>query len=506
MSKQVSFIPVFYAYIPPGQENSIEERFLFEYLADSFYPLLRVFEGLENEGIAYGFTLCLSPVLAGMLADPGLMLRFESYVGWRLKVVQEALLKKPGAGAQLGYYENRFRDILYWHRQRYHYQPLKGIFNLAALGHLEVIFSNAGNGILPLLEGVLEAAQAEIRATKSEFRYHSEGTELRGLWPAELAYSRGNEEILSKENIAYFFVDESALRFAPQAVINGCARPVLLHNGVVALAPNRRLAEKLTPAPQAYCYDKNYAKTGYAAFADMAFQLLPEQLRTAGVDRNKTGIALYNTGGDLYSAEAARNVADRHAEHYISLLLEEVQRQNSEDGIIVVALDHELVGGYWQELPVFIDMLLRKMCFDCSRLAAQTPGRYLQQEREYQQVQLADSSMAKEGIFSEFYQNEREHFLPELHLAARKLACGELGEKRVADQMARELLLAQGCEWRFYGHKGIDEEYARERQKKRLARFAAGEQMLRSGVDLELLTALEERCGVLGTAGVECFR
>ena len=506
MSKNVSFIPVFYAHIPLGQENSIEERFLFEYLADSLYPLLRVFEGLENEGVDYGFTLVLSPILAGMLANPDLMLRFEDYINWRLKVLQEVRRQEQGDSALLESYRDRFKDILYWHRRRYHYQPLKAIFNLVALEHLEVVFSNGGNGILPLLEGVPEAVTAEIRVSKGEFEHYSEGASLHGLWPAELAYSCGCEEVLREEGIAYFFVDESALRFAPQTVINGCARPVLLENGLVALALNRRLGEKLSLMPQAYCYDKNYAQTERDIYSHLGQGLLPEQLRTAGGKSIKSGVFSVNVAGGAYSAAAAREAADRHAEHYISVLLEEVQRQNSDDGMIVVALDHEEIGGHWHELPIFIDMLLRKMCFDCSRLSSVTPGRYLQTEREYQQVQLADSSLAVEGIFGEFYQNERERFLPELHLAARKLASEDITHKRVGDQMARELLLAQGCEWRFYARKGIDEEYARERQKKRLARFAAGEQMLQNGVDYELIAALEERCGVLATAGMACFR
>ncbi len=505
MAKQATFIPVFHAFIPVAQENSIEERFLFEYLASAFYPLLRVFEGLENEGIDYGFTFALSPVLSGMLDNPELMLRFADYMQWRLAAATAALTAEPEKAGLLNYQISAFKDILYWHGKRYHYRPLKALLGLAALGHIEVIFSGASNGVLPLLEGVPAAVSAEIRAGVQEYQRLAEGAELHGLWPAELAYARGCEEALAAEGIEYIYVAESAFRDAGIPVVSGCARPVVLPGGMAALGVNRRLSAKVGLADGAYCYDPNYLHCGSDSFSGLAAELLPSKLSIFAGTGSSPGIDIYNRSGAAYEPQKARDAADRHAGHYLSLLTEEVRRHNVDDGVVVLALEHDLTGVFWRELPVFIDMLLRKMRFDQELIRAGSAGSYLAAGRELQEVNIADSSSA-EGIFAEFYAEQREHFLPELHLAAQRLTGESITDERIGAQMARELLLAQGYEWRFYHDRGIDEDYARERQRKRLARFAACDQMLREGFDPELLAALEERTPVLGSVSAACFQ
>ena len=505
MDKTAAFIPVFHAYIPLGHEGSIEERFLFEYLAEALYPLLRVFEGLENEGIDYGFTLCISPILAGMLENPTIMMRFEDYLDWRITVADAVLFEDSTKSHLLAHYLNKFKDLKYWHSDRYRYQPLKAVFNLAALGHLEVIFSNAGNAVLPMLEGVKSAVSAEISVSVSEFKHFSEGAEMRGLWLTERAYSKGVEDILANEGLEYFFVDESALRTSDIPVVNGCAKPVVLENGLIALAINNKFGDKISLGNMAYCYDQNYAKAGAESIDMLAGELLPAKLAADGISKHYSGIDLYANGGGEYSPDIAKNIADNHAVHYLSVLCDEVNRHKVDDGVVVVAIDHESVGVVWKELPVFIDMLLRKMRFDQNIIQASTPSRYLSAEREFQLVSIADSSSSNEGVFAEFYAKEREKYLPELHLAAKRFEGSSFTDIRVSDQMARELMLAQGCEWRFYTMKGIDEGYPSERQRKRLARFAACEQMLYTDIDYDLLSAIEQRCAILSTASAANF-
>ena len=505
-SAKASFIPVFHAYIPLGFERSIEERFLFEYLAGSLYPLLRVFEGLENERIDYGFTLSLSPILAGMLENPSLMLRFADYIDWQIEVAQSVGKKIDGGTELSNYYKNKFKDLKYWHVQRYLYRPLKAIFNLAALGNLEVIFSNAGNGILPVLEGVEASARAEVRAAVSEYERFTEGAKLKGILLTELAYSSGNEEILASEGIEYFFVDESGFRNATIPVISGNKRPVIVGDGVVAFAVNKKLSGKVGLEEMAYCYDGNFADKNSTDLTELCEELIPNTLVVSGGGSCKAAFGVRSRDGNLYSPQIARGRADKQATHYLSVLCDDVVNNGVEDGVIVTLIDHENVGRGWQELPIFVDMLLRKMRYDQNIIRSRSAGKYLQEERDFQIVDIGDSSNYEEGIFSEFYRSEREKYLPEIHLAAVKLESAIFSDERVGDQMARELMLASGCEWRYYSRKGIDEEYARERQRKRLARFAACDKMLgEAGVDLDLLQAIEERCSVLGTVGIHTF-
>ena len=495
------FIPVFHAYIPLGLEGTIEERYLFEYLADTFYPLVRVFEGLENEAIPYGFTLSLSPVLAGMLDNPSLMLRFGDYLLWRIKVAQKLLENESGVQRELGeFYYNRYKDIYYWHAERYHYRPLKAIFNLASLGNLEVIFSCGGNGVLPFLEGVESSAAAEVRAACSEYKSFSEGAELAGIWLTELAFSAGNEEILANENLRYFFVDKSAMTAPGMQVINGVARPVLTDNGVVAFGINSRISKKVALMEDAYYLDGTYLQKIKDYAEELPEEDFPHNLFPFAGQGINTGIGLVRRDYGAYSVKEAYDRADVHAEHYLGMLHREVQRSGVDGCSLVLALDHEEEGHGWFELAWFMDLLLRKMAFDQDEVSAVTPQGYLAQENEFQVVALADSSVFADSVFSEFYRNEREKYLPEVHLANLRLAALAGENEEVLGQMAKELMLASGCEWSYYCRRGIESEYIKDRQRRHLARFAACEDMLKQGIiDYDVLRTLQERTPVLNT-------
>jgi 1,4-alpha-glucan branching enzyme len=70
-------------------------------------------------------------------------------------------------------------------------------------------------------------------------------------------------------------------------------------------------------------------------------------------------------------------------------------------------------------------------------------------------------------------------------------------QKRLLDQMARELLLAQSSDWAFIMKTGTFVEYAVNRTMDHISRFLALHEQLRSGkVDMPLLEESEFRHNV----------
>ncbi|MGC8870326.1 MAG: hypothetical protein ACP5PT_04465, partial [Brevinematia bacterium] len=75
---------VLHAHLPfvrhPEYTDSMEERWLYEAMTETYIPLLMVYEKLLNEGVDFRITMSITPPLANMLGDPLLQDRYERYL------------------------------------------------------------------------------------------------------------------------------------------------------------------------------------------------------------------------------------------------------------------------------------------------------------------------------------------------------------------------------------------------------------------------------------------
>ena len=71
---------VLHAHLPfvrhPEYKDSLEEKWLFEAITDTYIPVLVTLNNLVDENIDYRLTVSLSPPLASMLVDPFLQSRY----------------------------------------------------------------------------------------------------------------------------------------------------------------------------------------------------------------------------------------------------------------------------------------------------------------------------------------------------------------------------------------------------------------------------------------------
>src|SRR5215471_3027114 len=83
---------VLHAHLPfvrhPEHERPLEERWLFEALAECYLPLLGAFERLHRGGVLFPLTMSLTPPLAAMLRDALLRTRFEDHLGRMQKLAE----------------------------------------------------------------------------------------------------------------------------------------------------------------------------------------------------------------------------------------------------------------------------------------------------------------------------------------------------------------------------------------------------------------------------------
>ena len=60
----------------PEHEDFLEEDWFYEAITETYLPLLKVFEGLVNDGVDFRLTMSITPTLASMFIDPLLQERY----------------------------------------------------------------------------------------------------------------------------------------------------------------------------------------------------------------------------------------------------------------------------------------------------------------------------------------------------------------------------------------------------------------------------------------------
>ena len=83
--------PVLHAHLPyvrhPEYPSFLEEDWFFEALTETYVPIVRVLDGLLDDGVEYRLTMTLSPTLVSMMTDELLIDRYhrhlDSWSSWR---------------------------------------------------------------------------------------------------------------------------------------------------------------------------------------------------------------------------------------------------------------------------------------------------------------------------------------------------------------------------------------------------------------------------------------
>ena len=93
---------VLHAHLPfvrhPEHEHFLEERWLYEALAESYLPLLQLCERLDAEGVRFRLTLSVSPTLVAMLDDDLLRRRFDRHLESTRLLVESERRRTTGNG------------------------------------------------------------------------------------------------------------------------------------------------------------------------------------------------------------------------------------------------------------------------------------------------------------------------------------------------------------------------------------------------------------------------
>jgi 1,4-alpha-glucan branching enzyme len=403
------------------------EEWLFDAVIRSYAPVLEVAERL---------TMTVTPVLADQLEDEGVRERLRAFlVQWRIGAAEADAGEVPAecrdaCEAELVAFRRALERL-----DDAGGEPLRMFQEAASSGRVALATSAATHAVLPLLAtraGMRLQLDAGIRSHRRRFGWDG------GFWLPECAYSPGLEWRLAEHGVEWFCVDQSAHEAPLEALT-----PIATEAGPVALPIDWEAVSWL------------WSLDGYPSD--------PSHAQFAG--KSLRGGRIWRIGGGGYEPAAAAAVARRQAADFLSAVaarLRDFSHARGRRGLLVFAVDTELLGHWWSEGPVWLKAVLDG--------AEEAGVRLLTAPEALAEHEAVERPMAA----STWGEDKDMHTwdsppVADLTWGARRLelrllralATGLAGP--AALRAARELLAAQSSDWAFLDQRGQAGNYAYER-------------------------------------------
>jgi 1,4-alpha-glucan branching enzyme len=399
------------------------EEWLFDAAVRSYLPVLEV---------ARDLTMTVTPVLADQLAEPAVQSRLREFL---------VELRIGAAEADRGEVDREHLPAVDAEAQRYRAAlaaldrcggDVAAAFRGAReAGRVALLGSAATHAVLPLLAtqaGVRLQLDAGLRSHRRRFGWDG------GAWLPECGYAPGLEWELARQGVSHFCVDQSAAEDGLAALT-----PVATEAGPVAFTIDWEAVAWL------------WSERGYPS-GDPYLQFAAKSMR---------GIRLWRIDGAPYDPVAATERAQRDAERFVAAAAQRLRIFRDEagrPGLIVFAVDTELLGHWWSEGPVWLAEVLR--------LAAPAGVRplTLPQALAEHQPELRPLAPASWGEGKDF-RTWDSPAVADLAWAVRRSelrllrALGEGLNGDRAMRAARELLALQSSDWAFLDGRGQAGDY-----------------------------------------------
>ncbi|MGZ5342145.1 MAG: 1,4-alpha-glucan branching protein domain-containing protein [Solirubrobacterales bacterium] len=401
------------------------EEWLFDAVARSYLPVLDVAERL---------TMTVTPVLADQLEADGVGERMLAFLRqYRLGSAERDRAEADGALATAAEAEAEYCRAAIARLEELDGEVLRAFQSAEREGRVELIPSTATHAVLPKL-ATREARRLQIDAGLRSHRRRF--SEPRGFWLSECAYTPGLEALLAERGLAYTCVDQSAVE-----------------EPLAALAPAATGAGTVAFTIDWPSIDLVWGKDGYPSHPDY------RDFHRA----SDTGTRLWAVGGAPLDPSAAVGRAREDAADFVSQVavrLGEFAERRGRRGLVVFAIDTELLGHWWAEGPAWLAALIAEA--DSQGLPLLTLSKALAAHLPETRV-LAESSWGEDKDLSTWDSPPVADLIwgsrrLELRLL-RKLSSNDLAPAAAA-RAARELLAVQSSDWAFLDKRRQAGDYA----------------------------------------------
>ena len=471
---------------------------LFEAAAESYLPLLQVFERLRDEGAPPRVNISFTPVLMEQLKNPSFATGFEEYLRMKIEIARRDRLyfEKTGVKSLLAlteYWEAWYTGLVETFSGKCQRDILGAFRKLQDDGQIEVLTSAATHGYFPLL-----SEDDSIRWQVRQGRYVYEkyfGRRPVGFWLPECAYRPGYawksplgteeaadragvDEILGEEGLGCFFVDTHLLS-------GGEAKGVYLDRFPALKLLWEKFKKEYHPGQQT----AKIPYLPYLAYPSRVPFLARDEKSGTQVWSGKTGYPgdgwylefhkkhfpggmrywrITASDADLgdkepYDPERVRGRLEENAGHFVASLEESLKGR--EDGVVVALYDTELFGHWWFEGPEWLYLVLKKL--QRSEVGPQTVGGCLEALRPHNLISLPEGSWGKGG-FHWIWLNDDTSWIWEKIYAMEKEASSlkflsPAANTRILKQFCREKFLLESSDWPFLISTWTARDYSENR-------------------------------------------
>ena len=485
MNSRASLLFVLHAHLPfvnhPASSSFLEENWFFEAVAETYVPLIRMFERLAADHIRPGITLSVSPTLGAMFENEELKEKLFSYLESRLEILGKEkirLKKEKKVLKALAMYERLYLDSL----DLLHANGGSLIIPLRALqraGQIEIITTSATHAVLPLLirkEAV--RAQVAVAATDYESRF---GIKPKGFWLPECAYEPSLNAYLRMSGFKYSFAESHSIDGMSDKAVFGVFSSYRSPNGMNFFIRDSFSSAEVWSARNGYpgnpAYREFYRDLGFDADLDYIRPYLGE-----GGTRHPLGIKYYRitdsskdlSGRDYYDPDKAMAQVEKDAADYVRRRIEQSAAVSmpGREPLIVNCYDAELFGHWWFEGPAFLENVIRRIRKERLPLRFVTPSEYQAAYPQPPELVPGVSSWGEKGYFEPWVNPSNDWIYRNLFSVTDKMIDAANFfktrhlmplQRRALNQAAREVLLAQSSDWAFLIYIGSHAAYAKRR-------------------------------------------
>ncbi|MGZ5424061.1 MAG: 1,4-alpha-glucan branching protein domain-containing protein [Candidatus Aminicenantales bacterium] len=457
---------------------------LYEAAAETYLPILDVFERLAGEGIPARANVSFTPVLMEQLKDGSFVRGFDEYLRMKIEIAarDRSYFRKTGNAALLpltDFWEAWYRRLLEDFHVRYNGDIIDGFRSLQDRGLIEVLTSGATHGYFPLLSRD-ESIRQQVGQGRHTYCKHF-GREPRGFWIPECAYRPGYswknpfgdgepyarlgvDEILGQEGLGCFFVDAHLLK-------GGEAKGVYIDRfpGLNLLWEKSR--EVYKPADDrpndpysAYfahpsgvpffarddvsgsqVWSRSMGYPGDGQYLEFHKKHFPGGLRYWRITSSDADLGLK----EPYDPAPIRARLEEHAGHFASVLESTLAERPS--GAVVALYDTELFGHWWFEGPEWLYHVIKKLSSGQVRPA--TAGDVLDRLPPLKAISLPEGSWGKGGFHWIWLNDDTAWIWKKIYrieeaAAALSPRLGRL-DPRLVRQFFREKFLLESSDWPF---------------------------------------------------------
>jgi 1,4-alpha-glucan branching enzyme len=485
---------------------------LFEAAVECYLPLLDALDRMRQAGVKPRWTVNMTPILAEQLDDPAFQDGFIEYCEEKAEFARQdrELFEAQGELWMTGLaamWERWFTKAVIQFKHQCGRSITGSFKSFQDDGLIELITCGATHGYFPLA-GTDESVQAQVKLAVSSHKKRF-GSDPRGIWLPECAYRpgyawkapagddeavwdrKGVEQFLAENGIDYFFVDSHMIRggeplgtywqkfpqlaelfsrskelFSPPDEYRSEYEHYLIPEGVTVFARDPQSTVKV------WSGDVGYPGNPY--YLEFHKQQYPGRLRYWRISEDKANLGAKQP----YDPWRAHELVAEHAADFVNIVkgtLAQYKGQANREGTLVAMYDTELFGHWWWEGPEFLYELGMKMAADPD-LQMCSGGDVIDQDPARHMIHLPEGSWG-EGGYHNVWLNEDNHWTWAMLYPAQKwmrylARLGVTGlAQEIAEQAARELLLAEASDWQFLISTFSAKDYAEARFPDHIDRF-----------------------------------